>query len=382
MPNRTRGFFAGLAGACALPTPAIAAAAATATIAIAPADAALTFARIEVGGERRALLVQRYENGRVDAIDLSSALGRPIADPIEAYRTSGYAALRELASNAPPVTRVVVPAATLTIPVDLGNHHVAAGTNYPEHAGEAGVDNGPFLFAKLVTPTPSRATVSAGGALLDYEVELAWVALDEIRDTTPPAAMGVILCNDYTDRDALLRHIDVHDVASGKGFTTGKSFPGYLPVGDLFVIPHDYRAFAAARELKLDVNGLPRQRSLVSAQVWDIDELLIETWKRREQRWDHHGRQVSLLAGGDVLTERTLIMAGTPSGTVFQGISPAHKAKGVARWVLDGFRRPVATYVIDAYTGDASVRARYLQPGDRVTIRVDYLGIIDNEIIP
>ena len=183
-------------------------------------------------------------------------------------------------------------------------------------------------------------------------------------------------------RVTLLEHIDVWNVESGNGFTTGKSLPGYLPVGDLFVIPRDYRAFAAARELTLDVNGFLRQRALVSAQVWGIDELLVETWKRRAQRWNHRDGQVALLADGDVLRARTIILSGTPAGTAFQDIGPGHKAKGVASWILGGWNEPIANRVIDAYTGDPSVRALYLKPGDRVIIRADGLGVIDNQIIP
>jgi 2-keto-4-pentenoate hydratase/2-oxohepta-3-ene-1,7-dioic acid hydratase in catechol pathway len=371
-----------LAAAYAIAGASIEAGGASDTVAIAPPREALTFARIGSDADLRALLVLRYENGSVEAVDLSVALDKPVRDPIEAYRELGYAPLLEIASSAAPAARVVVAAATLTMPVDLGSHHVAAGTNYPEHAGEAGVEDGPFLFAKLVIPTGPRASVSVGNALLDYEVELAWVALDDIRDGTVPAEMGVILCNDYTDRKTLLEHIDVWNVESGNGFTTGKSFPGYLPVGDLFVIPRDYRAFAAAREIALDVNGVTRQRSHVSAQVWAIDELLAETWKRREQRWEHRGGEVALLADGDVLRARTIILSGTPAGTAFQDIGLAHKAKGVASWILGGWNDPIANRVIDAYTGDPSVRALYLKPGDRVTIHADGLGVIDNQIIP
>lgn len=378
----TRVFFAGLAGAYVIAGASIEAGAASGTVAISPPGEALTFARIGANADLRALLVLRYENGSVEAVDLSIALGRRVRDPIDAYRELGYGPLLDVASATAPATRIVVPATTLTMPVDLGNHHVAAGTNYPEHAGEAGVEDGPFLFAKLVTPTGPRASVSAGNALLDYEVELAWVVLDDIRDGTAPAEMGVILCNDYTDRETLLEHIDVWNVESGTGFTTGKSFPGYLPVGDLFVIPRDYRAFAAERELALDVNGVTRQRSRVSAQVWGIDELLMETWKRREQRWDHRDGEVALLADGDVLRARTLILSGTPAGTVFQDIGLGHKAKGVASWILGGWNEPIANRVIDAYTGDPSVRALYLKPGDRVTVHTDGLGVIDSQIIP
>lgn len=373
---------AGLAGVCALASPTSDASAGSDTVAIAAVREALTFARIDSDPGPRAVLVRSYENGRVDSIDLSTAFGEPVVDPIDAFRKYGDAALQRIASEAPPAARLVVRADDLIVPVDLGNHHVAAGTNYPAHAGEAGVEEGPFLFAKLVTPTGPRANVSAGNALLDYEVELAWVTLDDVRDGSAPPRMGIILCNDYTDRDTLLGHIDVWNVVSGDGFTTGKSFPGYLPVGNLFVIPRDYRAFAATRELVLDVNGDVRQRSPVSAQAWGIDKLLAETWKWREKRWDHHGRQVGLLADENVLPARTMILSGTPAGTVFQDIGLAYKAKGLAAWLLRGWNESLPTHVIHAYTRDPDVRARYLQPGDRVTIRVAGLGVIDNTIIP
>jgi 2-keto-4-pentenoate hydratase/2-oxohepta-3-ene-1,7-dioic acid hydratase in catechol pathway len=374
--------FPWVAGLYALAAPTGEARAADLAVTVAPPAEALTFARVEGNDGPRTLLVLRYDHGSVEAVDLSMALGRAVRDPIDAYHEHGRARLVDLAARADPSARVVVAATTLTTPVDLASHHVAAGTNYPEHAGEAGVEDGPFLFAKLVTPTAPRSSVPVGSALLDYEVELAWVTLEDRHDGTPPAEMGVILCNDYTDRETLLEHIDVWNVASGDGFTTGKSFRGYLPVGDLFVIPRDYRSFAATRKLALDVNGAPRQRSVVSAQVWSIDALLAETWKRRGQRWQHRDDEIGLLADDEILPARTLILSGTPSGTVFQDIGFAHKTRGVASWIFGGWREPIAAHVIGSYVRDPAVRARYLQPGDRVTISVDGLGVIDNEIIP
>lgn len=154
-------------------------------------------------------------------------------------RAEGWDSLRERVAGAPAATRVSVSATDLGLPVDLGDHHIAAGTNYPEHAGEAEVEEGPFLFAKLVEPSGPRATVPAGDALLDYEVELAFVTLEPLAEGDVPETMGLVVANDYTDRATLLRHVDVWDPASGKGFTTGKSRPGYLPVGDLLVVPRD-----------------------------------------------------------------------------------------------------------------------------------------------
>ena len=351
-------------------------------MAIAPLDTALTFARTEQDGVRRRLAVTRYERAPSPP---STSAGRSAVssrDPIELVLDAGTTPCAT-PSRARPTPRVWSSARRISIiPVDLGDHHVAAGTNYPEHAGEAEVEDGPFLFAKLVQPTGPRASVPAGAALLDYEVELAWVTLEPLAHGATPARMGVILCNDYTDRATLLRHVDVWDPTSGKGFTTGKSLPGYLPVGDLFVVPRDVRIFAAALELTLHVNGSLRQRSPVAAQIWDLDEMLAATWARRDVRWDHRGRQVALAAPDGTIPARALLMSGTPGGTVFAGVDLRTRAAGVVAWLAGGWDRPVAAQVVEAYIDRARAARTYLQPGDRVTIHVDRLGIIENTIVP
>ena len=60
----------------------------------------------------------------------------------------------------------------LAVPVDLTSDHIAVGANYPEHAEDASVEEGPFLFPKKVEPTGPYAGITARG-LLDFEVELA-----------------------------------------------------------------------------------------------------------------------------------------------------------------------------------------------------------------
>jgi 2-keto-4-pentenoate hydratase/2-oxohepta-3-ene-1,7-dioic acid hydratase in catechol pathway len=353
-----------------------------ARVEIADPEEALTFARFDSSGERRAIAVTRYEGGNAEGLDLSLLLGHDVPDPIAALRDAGYDALRQAIRAAPPAARVVVPARELISPVDLGDHHAAAGTNFPEHAGEADVEDGPFLFAKLVAPTGPYAPVSAGNALLDYEAELAWVTLEPLRAGERPGLMGLILCNDYTDRDILLHHVDAGDVESGKGFATGKSLPGYLPVGNLLVIPRDHRKFAASRELRLYVNDVLRQRSRVNAQVWDIDEMIAQIFARREQRWDHRGKRVSLPGADGIIPARTLLMSGTPAGTVFQGIDLEPRLSGLGSWLLGGWKKPLVLHVIDAYVSDARAKGIYLRPGDRVVIHVDTMGVIQNTIVP
>jgi 2-keto-4-pentenoate hydratase/2-oxohepta-3-ene-1,7-dioic acid hydratase in catechol pathway len=350
------------------------------SVSIADPEDALTFARTGSGNSRRLIAVTRYGVGIVEGVDLSLSLGRHVTDPIRTFLDEGYDVLRDLVMRAPPGVRVSVSASELVIPVNLRDHHIAAGTNFPEHAGETAVEDGPFLFPKMVRPTGPYSPVPAGNALLDYEVELAWVPLEPLTGPTPPRYLGLVVCNDYTDRDTLLRGVDVGNIASGKGFTTGKSFPGYLPVGNLFVVPRDFRAFAKGLELRLYVNYRVRQQSMAREMIWDIDDLLAETWDRRSLTWEHRAQQASLLGESEGIPDRILLMSGTPHGTVFRGISNRQKISGFLAWLFGGWKEPIASHAIGAYIDNARSTGVYLQPGDQVAIRVDYLGVIRNEV--
>jgi 2,4-diketo-3-deoxy-L-fuconate hydrolase len=350
------------------------------SVAISDPEDALTFARVGPDGARRVIAVTRYQAGSVEGVDLSASLGRQVADPIRIFLEVGYERLRAAVSQSPPSSRVSVRAEELVIPLDLRDRHVAAGTNFAEHAGETSVEHGPFLFPKLVSPTGPYSPVPAGTALLDYEAELAWVPLEPLSEHTPPGFMGFVVCNDYTDRERLLRSLDVGDIASGTGFTAGKSAPGYLPVGNLFVVPRDFRVFAANLELRLYVNHRLRQRSMAREMIWDIDEILAQTWARRSLRWEHRGREVSLLGKSGVIPDRTLIMSGTPHGTVFRGIGAGQKISGFLAWLLGGWGESIPSHAISAYIEDARSAGVYLQPGDQVAIHVDYLGVIRNDV--
>ncbi len=352
------------------------------SVAIARPAEALTFARLEANGRRRVIMVTRYRGGLVEGVDLSAALGRSVDDPIDVFLTEGYERLAKLPDGAGPEARVTADDRALVIPVDLRDRHVATGLNFPAHAGESGVARGPFLFPKLVEATGPYAPVPTGNGLLDYEVEVSWVPLTPLARGERPAHLGLVLCNDYTDRELLLRRIDPLDPTSGRGFTTGKSFPGSLPIGSLFVIPRDHHAFAEKLELRLYVNGRLRQRSPLRAALWRIDRLLDETWARRDLAWDHRGMAVRLPIEADRIPDRTLIMSGTPDGTIFQSITLGQKIRGLTAWILGGWNRSIPEHVVDAYIRDAREAGIYLKPGDKVAIHIESLGRIENEVIP
>jgi 2-keto-4-pentenoate hydratase/2-oxohepta-3-ene-1,7-dioic acid hydratase in catechol pathway len=349
-------------------------------MAVADPAVALTFARTE--GTRRVLAVTRHQDGVVEAVDLALLIGRPIDDPVPLLLAEGYDALRRRLDAAEPRHRVSLPARALGLPLDLRALHVGVGLNFPAHADESGAGTRPFLFPKATAPTGPWAPVAVANRLLDYEVELAWVPLAPLGADDGAGRVGLVVCNDYTDREALLRAIDPWDPGSGQGFTTGKSFAGSLPVGPFLVVPRDTRAFLDGLELRLWVNGRLRQRAPAAAMTWRLDRLVAETLAGADRAWDHRGAAVRLPVADGRIPDRTLVMSGTPDGTVFQAIGTRQRLRGVAGWVLGGFRRPVAAHVIDAYLRDAHAEGIYLQPGDRVVAAVDGVGLIENEVIP
>ena len=339
------------------------------TIAIAARDDALTFARLADG---RTIAVFSYRDGVVS--------GAPIGedDAIAIINRLGYDGTKALIDSAS--ARIDVAAAELAPPVALNDRHIAAGANYREHAREASVTEGPFLFPKYAAPTASRAPVRAGDGLLDYEVELCLVAMTPIRSDAP-ANGGLILCNDFTDRARLLREIDPDDPRSGKGFTDGKSAETFLPVGDLFVAPRDLAAFVSTLTLQLSVDGAERQRAGVGEWIWDLDRILEEARARRDVVWTHDGGEARLpFDETGAVAARTMILAGTPGGTVFRGIYPSAYAQGLGLWIAGGFRGALPEKVIAAHIRAARASRDYLQPGALVTIEVDRMGALANRV--
>ena len=124
------------------------------------------------GVAAQTIVVTRYQDGVVTGVDLAPLL-LPGEDAIAAYNRLGYDALTTFVASAK--ISVSLDAATLAVPVNLRALHAAVATNYPEHADEAKVKDGPFMFAKVAQPTSSRAAIPASSGLLDYEVELCVV---------------------------------------------------------------------------------------------------------------------------------------------------------------------------------------------------------------
>jgi 2,4-diketo-3-deoxy-L-fuconate hydrolase len=353
------------------------------SVEIADPQVALTFARVLVAGEPQVIAVTSWKEAKIEGVLLMARYGKSVPDVPALFLERGYDGLLEDLKTAPArgLSRGKFDADQLVSPVDFGDHHIAVGTNYPEHASDAGTTR-PFLFPKMVQPGVSGDDVSAGSGLLDYEVEIAAMTLEPLAPGTEPRFLGFLASNDFTDRETLMHAIDRNDIESGKGFTTGKSFPGFLPVGPLVVIPRDYRSFSRELEIRLYVNDALRQKARGSEMVWDIDEILRQVFARKDVRWDFRGKDVAMF-DGDAIPARTLILSGTPHGTVFDGVPTRVMAGGIASWIFGGFlSRSPAEQVIESYVATARDARAYLQPGDEVLIHIPRLGQIASHVKP
>lgn len=352
------------------------ASAAPATVEIAAPAEALTLARVNIDGTPKLISVSSYKDGAVSGVVLTGAPD----DPITAFQALGFEGLDALIAAS--VARFEAQASDLLMPVALTDRHIAAGTNFPEHAEEATVEDGPFLFTKAVQPTRSGELTYSDEWLLDFEVELCFVGFEAIDLNVPPEHVGLFLCNDFTDRAALLRHLDPFDPASGNGFTTGKSAPGFMPIGDLFVIPRDRKSFVPDIELTLSVDGQERQRAFQRQAVWDFEEMLVQIDQRRDVVWDYRGEPVILPLDNGTIPLRTALLGGTPSGTIFQGeIGLSVYVRAVFNWLLGGWDRSVVQWVIETVIEDAKASGVFLKPGNVVVLQANKLGRVTTEIV-
>jgi 2-keto-4-pentenoate hydratase/2-oxohepta-3-ene-1,7-dioic acid hydratase in catechol pathway len=214
------------------------------------------------------------------------------------------------------------------------------GKNYHAHAREfaqSGFDSSatdpgsdipshPIIFSKLpesvIAPGAAIQIPGAVSVAIDYEAELAVVIGRGGRGITAAQAMehvwGYTIVNDVTARDWQQRH---------KQWLMGKSFDTFCPMGPWLVSADEVDG--ADTRVRCWVNDELRQDARTSDLIFDIPTL-IET-----------------ISAGITLHPGDVIATGTPVGV---GI---------------GFKPP-----------------KYLQPGDRVRIEIDGIGVLENPVTP
>ncbi len=307
---------------------------------IAPVQDALTFARTANG---EVFLVVAASAETITGISLAGYSDPPFTDAIDAFLTLGRQTLLDISHDGSPQS---VPWPDLGIPIEEHYPHIAAGTNYQDHAEEVGHEGDPFLFPKLSHVTAWNADV-VEAARLDYEVEICAVPLGEHSEQRP-ATLAYLLCGDYTDRWSLVKNIDTGGVMGQTGFPIAKGGPTRLPVGALLVIPQ-HADFYESMDISLYVNDVLRQQSSASLMRWSPMEILSRALADCESPY-YTANTVVRIGDCDAIPARTVILTGTPGGVMF---------KLATLW------SPLA----------------YLRSGDVVIARGKYLGYTRNEIV-
>jgi 2-keto-4-pentenoate hydratase/2-oxohepta-3-ene-1,7-dioic acid hydratase in catechol pathway len=274
---------------------------------------------------------------------------------------------------------------------------VAAGLNYAAHAEEAGGGD-VFLFPKPVEPGAPYGSVAPpeGVTLLDYEVELAFVLLEDLDLRALPSPESLLartaffVSNDVTDREPII----VHKALSGPGtgFVEAKGQPSFLPAGPWLV--RGTELFAALEKcggeglgLRLDVDEgdgfRPRQDDSTAAMILDPHALLLRIAQEVDSVGDRTAMPVeregevrhyplAVQADGQLrLPAGSVILTGTPEGVTLQ----APSMLGVVGRGLLNLRGPLEQFRHEQLEWAASGEpGGYLVPGDRVRARIDGLG--------
>lgn len=345
---------------------------------ILPADKGTTLAQTTINGNVHTLLVIAEKGENIEAIDLSN-LYQSTKDMIGIYHDVGYQGLVTL-SLANTAAAQLYPISDLLSPAGTHSHHVAAGLNYRKHADEVDSEQVPFLYVKATKPTRQQSITVNAQELLDYEVELCARPLRAL--TVQPQqnepTFGFFLCGDFTDRAELLRHIDIDNMQSGRGFSNAKSKQGYFPTGPYMVISKDWQQFINNTELKLSLNGQLKQNAMAKEMVWSLSKMLEKTWQLNKNNYAVHSNKVGSLSPNKTIDEKMVFLTGTPEGILFGAPGVGFKIKTAIKYVFTGnfCDMKLTDFVLKEYSRELLEEKTLLQPGDEVILSASYLGQI------
>ncbi len=284
---------------------------------------ALTFAQVDDGSRLSTILVVGISNDHVEGINLSSISHHYARDAFDVVAGLSWEKVERIASAKTAVRSF--PIAQLVGVGPRGLAHIAAGTNYPEHGEETGMDHGVFLFPKFSQATgPIGQITTAPGVLLDYETEVCARFDREVRTMVDFEASrkGFFLCGDFSDRATLFREINLKNSYSGDGFADAKSGPGRFPTGPFLVVPGNWEAFVAKVNFKTIIEGETRQNVDAADMIKDLHTIVQETLTESPSRsWSYASGRVPMLRRAAVGTE-SAVLTGTGDGVVFREPDP------------------------------------------------------------
>ena len=259
-------------------------------------------------------------------IDLTAA---GITAPIEAVIAEWDTARLLIASmiNDPALPRLD-PEKLVFAPVTAPSKILCIGLNYSKHARETGGEPPaePAIFCKMPECAAGhREGIPMPPAVckIDYEAELVVVIGRHAYNVSPDEARGCIFgytCgNDVSARDAQFR---------SSQWLIGKSLPKFAPCGP-YIVTADENDFADA-EITCHVNGELRQTARTSDMTFSPAEAVA------------YVSQFIELRPGD------LLYTGTPDGVII---------------------------------GMEKSRRVWLKPGDTMTVTIDGIGSLTNQIV-
>jgi len=204
---------------------------------------------------------------------------------------------------------------------------ICVGLNYRDHAIESGAEipKAPLLFAKTsnaITGHGQAVPLPPRSSQVDYEAEFA-VVIGRTASRVPAAEAldyiaGYTCCNDVSARD--------FQFADGQWYR-GKSGDGFGPLGPWLVTPSEVGDPHQLR-IQLRLNGQTLQDSSTSQLIFRIPELI-----------EYISSSITLQPGD-------VISTGTPPGVGFA-------------------RKPPI----------------YLQPGDRMEVEIEHIGVLTNPVV-
>ncbi len=205
------------------------------------------------------------------------------------------------------------------------------GLNYRRHAEETGarLPEYPVVFAKgpnaaLAAGAPIEIPQVLASEQVDYECELAVVIGKRCKNVTPERALDYVLgytcANDVSARDWQVKK-------GGSQWSRGKTFDTFAPLGPVLVTADEIPNPNALR-ISTRLNGDVVQDSNTSDMIFDVPQL------------------IAFLSGSTTLLPGTVILTGTPEGV-----------------------------------GMARTPPRFLQPGDEVSIEIERIGTLTNEVV-
>ena len=277
---------------------------------IADPETALTFARARQG----LVWVTAHEGDAVSGINLTRVFGEEAtADLIRFSNGLDVTSLPD-----PDMDVESFPLTDLLPPLEYTYPHIAAGTNFKEHAEEVYSDDPPFLFPKLAQAGGWRDQVPFT-ARLDYEAELCLFPLSDIYSPDDLPEFGLVLCNDFTDRWTLVKELKLSLALGLTGFASGKGQPGYLPTGYLVVIPRS-PDFYLSPIISLYVNDRLRQRFAMRDVILKIEDIVSQAFEKRDLQYQKGAETVALMPHAHI-PSGTLILTGTAAGVIFKPLN-------------------------------------------------------------